>query len=111
MPLKLWIGDGLHAFVDTFLGCECQVGQTYKESDGSWTVDVNGEYVKGLPSLNAAKRLFVEKYDRSWVQLSPGSLGDSDEYRDNYKIIDLTPLQKSVGRARRPAKRQRKHRR
>jgi hypothetical protein len=38
MPLQLWIGQGGHFFVDTFLDCTIQVGQASKEPDGSWTV-------------------------------------------------------------------------
>jgi hypothetical protein len=48
--------------------------QAYQETDGSWTVEVNNAFLS-VPNLEAAKRLFVEKYDRSRVQLSPGSLG------------------------------------
>jgi hypothetical protein len=53
MPLTLWIGDGGHFFVDTFLGLDVQVGQAYQEFDGSWTVDVNNERVKGVSNLDA----------------------------------------------------------
>lgn len=110
MPLALWIGGGCHFFVDTFLDCDVQVGQAYQKSDGSWTVEINDEYVEGVANLDAAKRLFVEKYDRSLVRLSPMSLSN-EELPHDFTIIDLTPLQKPVGRARRAGKRKRRHRR
>ena len=58
MPLKLWIGGGGHFFVDTFLDCDVQVGQAYQKSGGSWTVEVNDEYVEGVPNLDAANIAF-----------------------------------------------------
>jgi hypothetical protein len=98
MPLQLLIGQGGHFFVDTFLDCTVQVGQAYQKSDGSWTVEVNDELLS-VPDLEAAKRLFVEKYDRSLVQLNPASLGGEDENLSaGFSVIDLTPLEKSVRR-------------
>jgi hypothetical protein len=102
MSLELWIGQGVHFFVDTFggIGSQVQVGQAFQEDDGSWTVEVNNEFVTA-PDLETAKRLFVEKYDRSKVQLSPGSLGDGqDDLSDGFTIIDLSPLEKLSGRNR-----------
>ena len=61
MPLALWIGDGNHFFVDTFLECEVQVGQAYQKSDGSWIIEVNDENVEGarlismLPSVSSSR--------------------------------------------------------
>jgi hypothetical protein len=34
MSLQLWIGQGGHFFVDTFLDSPVQVGQAYQETDG-----------------------------------------------------------------------------
>jgi len=92
MPLQLWIGQSGHFFVDTFSDHTVQVGQAYQESDGSWTVEVNDESLS-VADLEGAKRLFVEKYDRSLVQLSPGSL-DGEDSSEGFCVIDLTPLEK-----------------
>jgi hypothetical protein len=89
MPLQLWIGQGDYFFVDNFLGCPVQVGQAYEESDGSWTVEVNDEFLKKVPDLEAAKRLFAEKYDRSLVQLSPESF--YDDLSESFSVVDLVP--------------------
>jgi hypothetical protein len=98
MPLELWIGHGGHFFVDTFVGIQVQVGQTFQERvDGPWTVEVNNNFVRA-PDLETAKRIFAERYDASQVELSPGSLGD--EFGDlsaGYTILDLSSLQKSSG--------------
>jgi hypothetical protein len=88
MALQLWIGQGGHFFVDTFLDCTIQVGQAYQESDGSWTVEVNDEFLS-VPDLEAAKRLFVDKYDRSLVGLSPGSL-DGKDLSGGFSVVDLS---------------------
>ncbi|HWK68581.1 MAG TPA: hypothetical protein VNS34_26960 [Rhizobiaceae bacterium] len=62
--LQLWINENGHFFVDVSL--DVQVGQTWRKDDGSWTVEVNGQYVSA-PDLEAAKRLFVDLYDPSQV--------------------------------------------
>jgi hypothetical protein len=69
MALELWIGGGGRWFVDTDLG-SIQVGQTYLNSNGTWDVEVNGDMLTA-PDLEAAKRIFVENYDQSKVQVSP----------------------------------------
>jgi len=97
MSLELWIGQGEYFFVDYFgtgqvqsIGSGVQVGQAFQEDDGSWTVEVNNKFLTA-PDLETAKRLFVEKYDRSKVQLSPGSLGDGqDDLSDRFTIVDLS---------------------
>ena len=50
--------DGGHFFLDTALG-DLMVGQAEEMSDGTWSVEVNDEWVEA-PDLGAAKRLFVE---------------------------------------------------
>jgi hypothetical protein len=87
MPLQLWInGGGGHFFVDTDLG-GVQVGQTWQELDGSWSVEVNAKSFRAT-DLESAKRLFVERHDRSQVQLSPASAsGKIDE--TGFETIDL----------------------
>jgi len=96
MPLQLWIGHGGHFFVDTSL--DIQVGQAFQERvDGPWTVEVNDSFLT-VADLETAKRLFVEKYDRTQVQLSPASLDCvSADLSEGYNIVDLTPLQNSSG--------------
>jgi len=89
MALQLWSGQGGHFFVETILGCSVQVGQAYQEADGSWTVEVNDESLS-VPDLESAKRLFVEKYDRSSLQLSPASLGDEEASPADFSVIDLS---------------------
>jgi hypothetical protein len=96
MSLELWIGQGEHFFVDTSfgIGSQVQVGQAFQKDDGSWIVEVNNKFLTA-PDLETAKRLFAEKYDRSKVQLSPGSLDDGqDDLSDGFTIVDLSPLQK-----------------
>ena len=91
MPLQLWIQGRGHFFVDFFLDCPVQVGQVYREQeDGPWTVDVNDEYI-AAPDLETAKRVFVEKYDRSQVQLSPGSLEPWDGSTEGFTVVELSP--------------------
>jgi hypothetical protein len=105
MPLQLWIGhDGGYFFVDTSLGV--QVGQAFQNSDASWSVEVNDKYLSA-PDLEGAKRLFVEKYDRAQVQVGPGSSADEEELEAlsaGFSILDLTPLEKSIRRAKRTKK-------
>jgi hypothetical protein len=61
MPLQLWIGEGGHFFVDTFVDCTVQVGQAFQErAEGPWTVEVNDDFFSA-PDLECAKRLFVQK--------------------------------------------------
>jgi hypothetical protein len=43
-----------------------------EKADGPWTIEVNDAYLTA-PDLETAKRLFVEKYDRALVKLSPGA--------------------------------------
>jgi hypothetical protein len=86
---ELWIGQGGHYFVDAI-----QVGQSFEETDGSWTVDFGTGYLSAS-DLEAAKRLFVENYDRPRVQLSPGNDGEED-LSEGFSVIDLTPLEDSV---------------
>jgi hypothetical protein len=78
MPLQLWIREGQYFFVDRFSGYPVQVGQAFREgTEGPWTIEVNDDF-NTAPDLEAAKRLFVERYDRSRVKLSAGS-SDSEE--------------------------------
>lgn len=86
MALELWIGGGGHWFVDTGLG-SIQVGQTYQNSDGTWDVEVNDDMLTA-PDLEAAKRIFVENYDRSKVQVSPMSY-DGEVDCAEFQIIPL----------------------
>src|SRR5262245_20361236 len=62
---------------------------------GSWQVEVNHEYLSAS-DLEAAKRLFVERYDRPLVQLSPTSLDDTGDLSEDFAIVDLTPLQQQA---------------
>jgi hypothetical protein len=92
MPLELWIREGEYFFVDRFSGCPVQVGQAFQEgAEGPWTIEVNNRFVTA-PDLEAAKRIFVERYDRSRVQLSAGSF-DSEEgdASDGFTVIDPDP--------------------
>jgi hypothetical protein len=83
--------------MDTFLDCPIQVGQAGQpRPDGPWMVEVNGRFLTA-PDLESAKRLFVEKYDRSLVQLSPMSIDDEEDVAEGFTVVDLTPLQKSIG--------------
>jgi hypothetical protein len=96
MPLELWIGHGGHFFVDIFpFGQPVQVGQAFQEkADGPWTIEVNDAYLTA-PDLETAKRLFVEKYDRALVKLSPGAFdGEPRDLSEGYTIVDLSRLQK-----------------
>jgi hypothetical protein len=106
MPLQLWIGQGGYFFMDTFLDCPIQVGQAGQpRADGPWMVEVNGSFLTA-PDLESAKLLFGEKYDRSLVALSPMSIGDDPEEdaAEGFTIVDLTPLQESIGRVQREMK-------
>jgi hypothetical protein len=86
MGLQLWSGEGGHFFIDYFQEVPVQVGQAY-ESDGSWVVEVNDRPTT-VPDLEAAKRMFVEKYDRSLVQVGPISL-DQELSTEGFSVIDL----------------------
>jgi hypothetical protein len=98
MTLQLWIGEGGYFFVDVLEGQPIQVGQAYREND-SWVVEVNGRFLPA-PDFETAKRLFVEKYDRALVQPSPGAfdIDEDEDLADGFSIIDLLPLEKSLGR-------------
>jgi hypothetical protein len=85
MPLQLLTGHGGHFFVDTFLGCRVQVGQAYQKSDGSWTVEVNDEYLSAT-DLETAKRLFVELGRSGWVRLDQSSR-DEEEFVQHFDAI------------------------
>jgi hypothetical protein len=88
MALQLWINESGHYFVDTRSG-GLQVGQTWQEADGSWTVEVNDEMLS-VSGLEAAKRLFVDLYDRSRVVLTPFTIADEgDGLEADFEIIDL----------------------
>jgi hypothetical protein len=70
-------------------------------------LDGRGQWqVSDRARLESAKRLFVEKYDRSLVQLSPMSIGDDPEedVAEGFTVVDLTPLQESTGRVPRDTK-------
>ena len=94
MPLQLWSGQGGHYFVDTFPDYEVHVGQAFQEQDGTWTVEVNDEFLTA-PDLETAKRLFIENYDRAKVQLSPGTFSDESVCApEEFTIVDLSPPHK-----------------
>ncbi|TIT00226.1 hypothetical protein [Mesorhizobium sp.] len=88
MALQLWVNDSGHYFVDTTLG-GIQVGQTWCTPYGDWAVEVNDEELS-VPDLEAAKRLFVDLYDRSQVVVSPFAVSaEGDGLEADFKIIDL----------------------
>ena len=96
MSLQLHIDSNGHWFVDTELG-GVQVGDAYRQSDGSWVVTVN-ECTLEAPDLDSAMRIFAEKYDPSLVQLGPMSDAgnwDCEEDDSEVTVIDLSPLDKS----------------
>jgi hypothetical protein len=89
MTIELWIGGGDHWFVDRDLG-HVQVGEAHQDADGTWRVVVNEEEFKA-PDLEAVKRLFLEHYDRSEVELSPMSaVDDSEVNSEGFEVITLT---------------------
>ena len=86
MPLQPWINEWGHFFVDSELG-GVQVGQAWQDADGLWTVEVNDNCVSA-PDLESATHLFIERYDRSLVRLSPLSdCGGANE--NDFQIVDL----------------------
>jgi hypothetical protein len=87
MALELWVGGGGHWFVDTGLG-RVQVGQTYQNSDGTWDVEVN-DVMLAAPDLEATKRIFMENYDQSKVQVSPMSY-DGEVDSAEFQIVPLS---------------------
>jgi hypothetical protein len=89
MTIELWIGGGDYWFVDRDLG-HVQVGQAHEDADGAWRVVVNDdEFI--VPDLEAAKRVFLEHYDRSQVELSPMSAADDSEVdSEGFEVITLT---------------------
>jgi hypothetical protein len=90
MSLELWMRDGEYFFVDRFSGYPIQVGQAFQEpSKGVWTIEVNDDFLTA-PDLETAKRLFVERYDRSRVQLSPGSFdSEQSDQSEGFTVIVL----------------------
>lgn len=87
--LQLWINENGHFFIDRVF--DIQVGQTWKNDDGSWTVEVNDQFLSA-PDLEAAKRLFVDLYDRSQVVPSPGAEPDEEADDDEGYAEDETEL-------------------
>jgi hypothetical protein len=94
MTLELWSNKSGHWFVDTDL--DVQVGQAGQRPDGTWDLEVNDEFLTA-PDLDSVMRVFVEHYDATLVQLSPMS-EEGGMSRRRFKIVDLTPLQKSLKR-------------
>lgn len=84
--LQLWIKEDGHFFVDPYFD-HIQVGQTWRNEDGSWTVEVNMECLPA-PDLEAAKRLFLDLYDRSQVAVSPGTSLEYGVYPDDEDLDD-----------------------
>ena len=83
--LHLLINDDGHWFIDDVLGV--QVGSMEKRADGTWIVHVNRTPLEA-PDFEAAKRLFVEKYDFALIKMGPGS-GDLDDGLESpYEWID-----------------------
>ena len=88
MALELWMQGG-HWFVETDFG-DVVVGQAEKRANGTWSVEVNGgDWFHHIPDLEAAKRVFVGKYDKAYAaaQCGPGSSGDGD--REGFTIVKL----------------------
>ncbi len=91
MALELWMQGGGHWFVETDFG-DVIVGQAEQSTDGTWRIEVNGGYwFHHIPDLEAAKRVFVDKYDKAYAaaQCGPGSSGDGD--REGFTIVKLRP--------------------
>ncbi len=90
MALELWMQDGdvVHYFMETSFG-DVIVGRAEPWTGGTWSVEVNGDWFYDIPDLEAAKRLFVDKYDKAYAaaQCGPGSSGDGD--REGFTIVKL----------------------
>jgi hypothetical protein len=97
MSLELWIGEGGYFFVDYFSGCSIQVGQAFQDAEDQCSIEVNNDFLTA-PDLETAKRLFVEKYERSRIQLSLGSFDTEAGNASDFTVVDLSPLEKLVGR-------------
>lgn len=93
MNLQLWVGEAGHYFMDRFHDRWVQVGETFQRPDGSWSVEVN-DNVLTAPDFESAKRLFVEKYDRSLVKLSPVSRDDEFEPVEGFFFVDLSRFER-----------------
>ncbi len=89
--LELWLGgDEYNFFVDGNLGVI--VGRLEQSSiDGTCDIEVNDEWIRDIPDLEAAKRLFVDKYDfeRMAAQCGPGTGGGGDECQEGFTIVKL----------------------
>ena len=65
-------------------------GRLRSRTNGTWSVEVNGgDWFHHIPDLEAAKRVFVDKYDKAYAaaQCGPGSSGDGD--REGFTIVKL----------------------
>jgi hypothetical protein len=94
MSLEMWSNESGHWFIDTDL--EVQIGQAHQLPDGTWELEVNDNSLTA-PDLDTVMRLVVENYDPSLVEMGPLS-EDGDIDRNAFQIVDLSHLQKSLGR-------------